>query len=151
MFHNRELNNKINNIHERALRITYKDKTTAFKDLLLKDNSVTIHHKNLQVLATEIFKFIHGYLPRLMESIFKLNDNHYNLRSGLSLQNRNLKTVKYGENSISYLAPKIWNLVPENIKSCPTIESFKNKIKSWIPEKCPCRLCRTYIPNLGFI
>ena len=85
MFHNRELNNKINNIHERALRITYKDKTTVFKDLLLKDNSVPIHHKNLQVLATEIFKFIHGYLPSLMESIFKLNDNHYNLRSGLSL------------------------------------------------------------------
>ena len=151
MFHNRELNNKINNIHERALRITYKDKTTVFKDLLLKDNSVTIHHKNLQVLATENFKFIHGYLPSVMENIFKLNDNQYNLRSGLSLQSRNMKTVKYGENSISYLAPKIWNLVPENIKSCPTVESFKNKIKSWIPEKCPCRLCRTYIPNLGFI
>ena len=151
MFHSRKLNNKINNIHERALRITYKDKTTSFTDLLVKDNSVTIHQKNLQVLATEIFKFTRGYLPSLMESVFKLNDNHYNLRSGLSLQSRNLKTVNYGENSISNLAPKIWNLVPEHIKSCSTIESFKNKIKSWTPEKCPCRLCRTYIPNLGFI
>ena len=44
MFHSRTLNNRINNIHERALRLTYKDNQSSFKELLEKDSSVTVHH-----------------------------------------------------------------------------------------------------------
>ena len=58
MFHSRNLNHRINSIHERALRVTYQDYQSTFLQLLQKDNSVTIHQiiKKLQVLATEIFK-----------------------------------------------------------------------------------------------
>ena len=48
MIHNRGLNNKINHIHERALRIVYDDCSSIFDDLLNKDKSVTIHQRNLQ-------------------------------------------------------------------------------------------------------
>ena len=52
MFHNRTLNNKINRLHERALRIVYKDTNddSTFEDLLDKDGAFTIH-RNLQRLA----------------------------------------------------------------------------------------------------
>ena len=50
------MNNKINRLHERYLRITYNDKMSSFADLLAKDGSATIHTRNLQVLATEIFR-----------------------------------------------------------------------------------------------
>ena len=53
MFHSQNLNNKINRIHERALRIIYNDKSSSFQNLLEKDNSVTIHHTNIKILATE--------------------------------------------------------------------------------------------------
>ena len=53
MFHSRKLNNRINYIHERALRLVYKDYTSSFDELLLKDNSFGIHHRNLQKLAIE--------------------------------------------------------------------------------------------------
>ena len=57
MFHIRDLNNRINKIHERALRIVYKNETfLSFDDLLKRDRSVSIHQKNLQILATEIYK-----------------------------------------------------------------------------------------------
>ena len=56
MFHSRALNNKINSIHERALRITYNDRTSTFEELLNKDNSASIHHRNLQLLVTELYK-----------------------------------------------------------------------------------------------
>ena len=49
MFHSRSLNNKINRIQERALRITYNDKSSSFENLLEKDNSVTIHHRNNKI------------------------------------------------------------------------------------------------------
>ena len=48
MFHSRCLNNKINSIHERALRITYKDNTSTIQELLKEDNFLSIHHRNLQ-------------------------------------------------------------------------------------------------------
>ena len=55
MFHNKHLDNKINSIHERALRITYLVIMSTFQELLNKVNSVSIRHENLQVSATEIF------------------------------------------------------------------------------------------------
>ena len=63
MFYSRGFDNKINRIHERALRITYKDKTSTFQELLEKDNSVSIHYRNIQKLAIEIYKSLHGFSP----------------------------------------------------------------------------------------
>ena len=51
MFCSRSLNHKINRLHERSLRIAYNDYTTAFEYLLAKAKTVTIHHRNLKVLA----------------------------------------------------------------------------------------------------
>ena len=58
MFHSRGLNNKINRIHERALRITYNDKLSSYGEPLTKDSSVTIHHRNIRALVIEIYKVI---------------------------------------------------------------------------------------------
>ena len=56
MFHSTKINNRINSLHERALRVVYRDYKATFSELLSKDKSVTIHQRNLQLLATEIFK-----------------------------------------------------------------------------------------------
>ena len=54
-FHSRTMNNKINHLHERCLRIVYRDKTS-FEKLLETDRSVPIHIRNLQIPATEFLK-----------------------------------------------------------------------------------------------
>ena len=56
MLHSRGLNNKIKRIHERALKITYNDKSSSYSELLSKDRSVTIHHRNIRDLTIEIYK-----------------------------------------------------------------------------------------------
>ena len=61
---------------------------------------------------------------------------------------RLLITVSY---QLSTLAPKIWKLVPQSVRKCKTLNEFKTKIKFWIPDHCPCRLCKTYMAQLGFI
>ena len=66
MCHSRSLNSRINRIHERALRIVYKDNDLSFDSLLEKSGSVRIHHRNLQILATEIYKVLHDF-PTLMK------------------------------------------------------------------------------------
>ena len=63
MLHSRTLINRVNDIQERTLRLTYKDNKSSFKHLLEIDHSVTVHHKNLQVLDTEIFKVKNNLAP----------------------------------------------------------------------------------------
>ena len=67
MLHSRTLNNRINNIQERALRLTDKENKFSFKQLLEKDHPVTVHQKNLQVLITEIFKVKNNLAPDIMK------------------------------------------------------------------------------------
>ena len=63
MFHSRSLNNRINKLHERGLRLVYKDSHLTFEELLHKDKSFTIHHRNLQKLATEMYKIHNNLSP----------------------------------------------------------------------------------------
>ena len=63
MLFNRTLNNRINTLHERALRILYKDGISTFERLLTKDESVTMHDRNMQRLVTEMYKVKHSIFP----------------------------------------------------------------------------------------
>ena len=151
MCHSRTINTQINKIHERALRIVYNDQVSSFDELLIKSDSVTIHNRNLQLLVTEIYKALHNLSSPLMSELFKIKDSKRNFRNLGGLVSYKAKTTMYGIDSISHLAPIIWEQVPNNIKLSENLKLFKNKIKSWIPKKCPCRICKTYIQGVGFI
>ena len=58
MFHNekRTVNSKINRLHERALRLLYSNDVSSFEELLKIAGTFTIHQRNIQSLAIEIFK-----------------------------------------------------------------------------------------------
>ena len=105
MFHSKRLNNKINSIHERALRITYVDNVSSFQELLEKDNSVSIHHKNIQVLATEMFKISKNLSPDIVREIFQERSVPYNLRSDNNFASRHVNSVYHGTESLSFLGP----------------------------------------------
>ena len=66
MFCSRELNDKINSVHKRALRQVYSDFTSSFKELLEKDNSVTVHQRNIQLVAIEMFKATKKLCPKIV-------------------------------------------------------------------------------------
>ena len=151
MFHSRTLNNRINRLHERALRLAYKDSKSTFEELLDLDKSFTIHHRNLQKLVTEIFKVKNNLSPSFMKGVFPDSLNPYNLRNGPEFKTSNIHTVANGTETITFRGPKTWSLVPDNIKNSQSLSEFKAKIKLWKPEGCTCRICKVYIANLGFI
>ena len=73
-----------------------------------------IHHRNLQPLTTGIFKFLNGLSPPIMNEVFQINPSvSYTQRDKNELYSENPKTVMYGTESISFLAPKIWSVVPQ--------------------------------------
>ena len=146
------MNNRINTPHEKALRLVYTNKSNlSFDDLLKEDKLVKIHLKNLQILATEIYKIKNDLGPKFMTDIFHIVEKPYYLRNNSIIQRQANRTVYFGTESISSLAPKIWELIPNEIKSAKLLNIFKEKIKYWTTDRCPCRLCKTYVGNIGFI
>ena len=95
MFHSRGLNNKINSIHERALRITYNEKSSSYGELLTTDRSVTIHHKNIRALAIEIYKVMQGISPPILNELFLLRQCNYELHGNNFLERRRVKSVRW--------------------------------------------------------
>ena len=86
-----------------------------------------------------------------MNIIFKINQTvPYDLKKRNVLQSRNLSSVRYGTETISYIAPKIWTLVLETIKNYDSLKSFKQKMRTRKPD-CLCRLCKVYLQHVGFV
>ena len=149
MFHSRKLNNRIDRIHKRALRIVYKDNTSSFKELLAKDESYSIHERNIQTLAIELYKVAYGLSPKIMNLVFPLNSG-VKYPGENDFMTFNVKTVSNGTETLAYLAPKIWSIVPTDMKKF-SLSKFTKKIRKWRPEKCPCRICKDYVHGLGFV
>ena len=150
MFHNRTLNNRINRIHERALRIIYQDKNSSFDELLTTDNSYTIHHRNIQTVCIELYKVAYGVAPKIMRLVFPTKPAIQYPWENI-FQTNNIRTVTWGSESLSYLGPKLWSLLPLHLKKLPTLKRFKPAIRRWRPDNCPCRLCKYYLAGVGFI
>ena len=61
------------------------------------------------------------------------------------------KTTHYGLETIRWMGPSIWNLVPEDIKKAKTLDLFKKEVKKLTFDSCPCKLCKEYIQGIGFL
>ena len=59
-------------------------------------------------------------------------------------------TTNNGIESIRILGPKIWDLVPDEIKQAGNLNSFKDKIRKWKIENFPCRFCKVFIRGVGY-
>ena len=151
MFCSRKMNNKMNHLQERALRLVYQDYTASFDELLKKDNSLRFHHRNIHQVAIEMFKVKHDLSPPFMKEIFTYISNDKGTRAGDTFARPNVNSVYNGEQSLRCFGPIVWNeMLPNVLKDCKSLDEFKCRIKSWIPENCPCKLCKTYIAGLGY-
>ena len=151
MFHSRTMNNRINKLHERALKLVYKNSELSFEELLELDNSKTVHQKNLQRLAIEMYKVKNNIAPLPMRELFIENNDPHDLRNRRLWDIPKVRTVAFGTETIRFRGPKIWETLPTNIQNAETLSAFKTKIKDLRSIECSCRLCKAFIPNLGFI
>ena len=146
MFHTKQLNNLINSLHEKALRVTYQDRNSSFSELLNFDKSVSVHSRNTKYLLTEIYK-IKMFLPPIMSDISSLSENSsHNLRSGI-----NVRASKFSFETISTIGAILWNDLPAELKNAESLKTFRQKIKLWSPNNYVCKICRKFIKNLGYI
>ena len=149
---NRSLNNKTDRLHERSLRIVYSDKTSDFSELLEKDGSVSIHYQNIRQLVTEMFKVSKGLYPEIAKGLFQFrNKISYNLRQRSQFHILPVRTVVNCTGSIKFLGPKIWELIPDELRNLDSLWEFKRAIKMWKPTSCYCRLFKQLFYRIGFL
>ena len=91
MFHCIKLNNWIDHIHERGLKLVYKDYNSFFDEF--KDDFFRINHRKLQKLGIEIFKVEVGIAPEIMKNGFAIIENPYDLRNETKFKSRNDHTL----------------------------------------------------------
>ena len=112
-------------IHERALRVVYKDYNSSFDELLEKYNSYKIHSRNFQKLVTEIFKVKMNLSPEIMKEVFEIVEGPHALRNDLKLKSRKIRSVRYGIKTASFVSARVWNSLPSDLKQCKFPVLFK--------------------------
>ena len=110
-----------------------------------------MYEGNLKKLCIEMYKVKNGLSPLPIQELFSTQSNTYNLRNNKVWDVPRARTQSYGLETIRYRGPKTWELLPLDIKESISLLEFKAKIKKWKPIGCTCRLCKTYIANVGFI
>ena len=150
MFCDRTLDNTINRIHEKVLRIASQNKTSDFNTLLLEANTESIHKRNLQLLMIEVYKTAKNVNPSFMKEIVVQKDKTHNLRNNFPISIPKTRTSSCGIESLSFLGCKLWNNLRDEFKSIKTLASFKRQIKG-CKDNCNCRLGREFVSHLGFL
>ena len=98
-----------------------------------------------------IYKVVNNIALPVVPKVFSFSNANYSLRCCPQFHEQSTNTVWNGRETILYLGPKFWNMVPEEIKQKSYVFAFKREIKQWVPENCRFRLCKNYLPNIGFI
>ena len=108
---------RINNIHERCLRFIQQNYVSDFEVLLENANKKQVHQKCIELLITEVYKYLNGLSPDIVSGIFKIRENTYNLRNSHIFESQNPKTKKFALGNIAQRANQIRKIVPEEIRN----------------------------------
>ena len=110
-----------------------------------------IHAKTLQLLMIEMVQTINNQSPTFMNEIFPQRSAAYNFSNANTFTVPIVHTVKYGTEAVRYRGQRISHTLPQEIEDANSVQQFKNRIKCWKYVDCDCRLCKQYIPQLGFL
>ena len=80
-----------------------------------------------------MFKVKNGIAPKIITDMFKLSNPTYNLRNKRDFVSNHKQTVYLGTESLSYLGPKLWDLLPQDLKTLTSLTQFKSQVKKWVP------------------
>ena len=133
---------KLERIHFRALKFIFQDFEASYDDLINRAGTTTLHLSRLRGLAIETFKIIYGKSPVYLQNFMSLKNSNYNFRYTNLLDIPRVRSTKYGNDSFSFQAAKLWNDLPEEARKITSFNTFKHFIRNWNGVSCKCSMCK---------
>ena len=150
MFTSKGLNKKRNRIHEKSLRLVLNDHQSTLDEVLDTLNEKTVHQQYINSLMTEEYKFLNGYSPDIMNEVFYLRQNTYNLRNFHAFAT-DVPRNNCMLNSVANRANQLRETLTFDLKISCSLELFKKGLKNWRCTRCPCQICSEFIVDFGYI
>ena len=141
MHYGKTSNESINKVQKRALQAIYDDFNSTFSELLNKGKHINIHELNKRSLLIEVYKCLNTINPPFLNDILKPKGTLIYLRIQNLLILPKTSTKSWGLHSFLYRGSRLWNSLPDDIKHCKTLSSFKSKLKTLQMVFCSCKLC----------
>ena len=134
---------KVDTLQKRALHFLYDDYNFPSEEIIKKSGKFCMELNRLRYLCLEIYKTINNINPSFMKRNFQLRETNRTVRNQckLNLKVPKVNQVSYGEKSLRYYGPKIWNYFPFHVKPSENLQTFKDIIKNWNGSACNCRVC----------
>ena len=133
---------KLERIHFRALKFIFQDFDTSYENLILRAGTTSLHLSRLRGLALETFKIIYGNSPTYLKHFITQKASSYSFRYTNLLNLPRVRSSRYGTNSFSFQAAKLWNSLPEEARKITSFNAFKRFIKGWNGVSCKCNMCK---------
>ena len=150
MFTSKGRNKKINRIHQESLRLVLNDHQSTLDEMLDTLNEKKIYQQCVDRLLNEVYKFLNGYSPDIMNDVFHLRQNTYNLPNFYAY-NTDVPRNNCMLNSVVYGANQLRETLPFDSKNSCSLELFKKRLKNWRCTRCPCQIFSMIIADVGYI
>ena len=122
---------KIEKIQQRALRFITDDYVSNYETILRDTEMTTMRARQMQNLCIEIYKTLSNLNLEYMHELFERNSHTYSTKRPNNLKIPRVNQASFGSRSIRAERAKLWNHLPENIKSSENLSIFQNPIKRW--------------------
>ena len=127
------------------------DHTSDFDTQLQNDNDTCNNYRNIQTLMVEIYKIKNKLNPPIMGFMFERRNNTYNFINFPEFATKRKRTVKMDLETLNYRSPQLLSILPENLRQVNSLGQFKESVRKKDYIDCPCRLCKLYLSNIGFL
>ena len=132
---------KMEKIHERALKFVTDDYDSSNETLLNTTEMANMRVRQMQNLCIEIYKTLANMNPPYMQELLEKGSSSYSTRRPYDLTVPRVNQTSFGSRSIKFEGAKLWNHLPQNIKSADNLSTFKQPIKNWMGPSCGCSYC----------
>ena len=111
------------------IRFVFKDKSTPYEELLNKIGTIPLRHQRVKKIISNVYKLINdSNSPESLKDFLNLRQSTYSLRGKDILKLPKVNSTTYGLKSWRYQAAKLWNALPDLVRSAENYKAFKNSI-----------------------
>ena len=142
-FCSKRSSDKMEKLQERGLRFVTGDYSSPIQVILEQTKSKLLHVSRIQTIAKETYKILNKDAPFYLHDLLSFKYNSYNSRRQKQVQVPQVNTTRYGLKSFRYEATRIWNSLPNDIRTAESFKDFQRLLQMWEGSLCSCSICAT--------